>query len=166
MLKRAKTLTSPTRWISGHTAVSRSGLAGTYKDLLSVSTFSRVNELSGTVKSVPYPERIIRLANSWGEKSRSKQFGNKLEFLDRRYDWDNDEIDEKEALVEPPSTAAHPGILAEIPGVELESDHDDGTTSAIEAVPRPDLATRAATARENANLAQNQECQYGKLEDW
>ncbi len=111
-----------------------------------------------TVKVVPYPDRIIRLANSWGKQSRSKQFGNKLEFLDRnkvRYDWDNEEIEEEEALVEPPRTAAHPGILAEIPGVEIEADREDGTTTAIEAVPKPDLATRAAAARANANLAQN-----------
>ena len=76
------------------------------------------------MKIVPYPDRIIRLANSWGKQSRSKQFGNKLEFLNRnkvRYDWDNEEIEEEEALVEPPP-AAHPGILAEIPGVELEAD--------------------------------------------
>ena len=60
-----------------------------------------------------------------GEISRSKQFGNKLEFRvwkKVKYDWDNEEIMESEALVEPPGTAAHPGTLAEIPGVELESD--------------------------------------------
>ena len=45
-----------------------------------------------------------------------------------------------EALVEPPSTTAHTGILPEVPGVELEADReDDGTTTAVEAVPKPDL---------------------------
>ena len=57
--------------------------------------------------------------------------------------------------MEPPGTAAHPGILAEIPGMELEADREDGTTTAIEAVPKPDLATGAAAAQANANLAQN-----------
>ena len=108
-----------------------------------------------TVKVVPYPDRIIRLANSWGKQSRSKQFGNKLEFLDRnkvRYDWDNEEIEEEEALVEPPRTAAHPGILAEIPGVVMESD-GEVDTAAIEAAPVPDRAARAAAARANDNFA-------------
>ena len=80
-----------------------------------------------------------------------------MEFRDRnkaRYDWDNEEIEEAEDIVEPPSTASHPGTLAEIPGVELESDHEDNTT-AVEAVPTPDLAARAAAARANSNYAQS-----------
>ena len=110
-----------------------------------------------TVKTLPIPDRILKLINKWGRSSRSKQFGNTLEFRDRnkaKYDWDNEEIEEQANLVEPANTGAHPGILAEIPGVELETDHEDGTT-AIEAVPKPDLATRAAAARANANLAQS-----------
>ena len=107
-----------------------------------------------TVEAVPYPDRIIRPANSWGKQSQSKQFGNKLEFFNRnkvKYDWDNEEIEESKALVEPPSTAAHPGILAEIPGVELEADRN-GTTTAVEAVPKPDLASaepRSATEKKS-----------------
>ena len=67
-----------------------------------------------------------------------------MEFLDRKkakFDWDNEEIEEDEGLVEPhPNPATHPGILAEIPGVMMESDCDDVTT-AIEAVPVPALAS-------------------------
>ena len=102
-----------------------------------------------TVKTVPYPYRIIRLANSWGKQSRSKQFGDNLEFRDRkklRYDWDNKEIEEDDPLVENPLTAIHPGILEEIPGVELEADCEDINTSAIEAIPEPDLVARADAA--------------------
>jgi len=108
-----------------------------------------------TFKCLPIPDRIIKLVNLWGKTSRSKQFGNTLEFRDRnkvKYDWDNEEIMESKALVEPPRTVAHAGTLAEIPGVELESDREE-TTSALEAVPEPDLATRAAAARANSNLA-------------
>jgi len=80
-----------------------------------------------------------------------------LEFRNRKkakYDWDNEEIEEHEDLMESPDTAAHPDILAEIPGVELEADHEECAT-AVEAVPKPDLAARAAAARTNANLAQS-----------
>ena len=89
-------------------------------------------------------KRIIRLANSWGRQSRSKQFGKNLEFCDRkklRYDWDNKEIEEDDPHVGNPLTAVHPGILEEIPGVELEADREDINTSAIEAVPGPDCDT-------------------------
>ena len=114
-----------------------------------------------TIKVLPIPDRILKLANRWGKTSRSEQYGNKLEFLNRhkaKYDWDNEDIEECEGLIEPqPSSTAHPGILAEIPGVELEADDEDldeSTTSNV-AVLKPDLATRAAAARANANLAQN-----------
>ena len=80
-----------------------------------------------TVKVLPMPERILKLAKKWGKSSRSQQYGNKLEFLDRkkaRFDWDNEDIEEDEGLVEPdPNLTTHPGILAEIPGVMTESDH-------------------------------------------
>ena len=83
-----------------------------------------------TFKCLPLPERIIKLVNLWGKTSRSKQFGNTLEFRDRnkvKYDWDNEEIMENKALVEPSSTVVHAGTLAEIPGVELESDREETT---------------------------------------
>ena len=102
-----------------------------------------------TVKTVPYPHRIIRLANSWGKKYRSKQFGNNLEFRDWKklqYDWDNEEIEENDPLVENPLTAVHPGILEEIPGLELEAEREDINTSVIEAVPEPDLVAHADAA--------------------
>ena len=35
-----------------------------------------------TIKVLPMPERLLRLANQWGKSSRSEQYGNKLEFLD------------------------------------------------------------------------------------
>ena len=82
-----------------------------------------------------------------------------MEFLNRntvKCDWDNEEIEESEPLVESQrSTAAHPDTLAEIPGVELEADREGGTMAVVGAVPKPDLATRAAAAHTNTNLAQN-----------
>ena len=78
-----------------------------------------------------------------------------MEFRDRKkiaYDWDNEEIEKAEDIVQPaPSIIAHPGIPAEIPGVELETDREM-IVDAIEKAPKSDLATRAAAARENANF--------------
>ena len=53
-------------------------------------------------------------------------------------------------------TSVHPGILEEIPGVELEADCEDINMSAIEAVPEPDLVVRADAARLNANLTEKE----------
>ena len=81
-----------------------------------------------------------------------------MEFLDGKkttFDWDNEDIEEDEGLDEHnPSPAIHPGLLAEIPGVMMESDCEVAST-AIEAAPVPNLATRAAAARSNANFTQN-----------
>ena len=99
------------------------------------------------------------MAKSWGRQSRSKLFGNNLEFRDRkklRYNWDNKEIEENDPLVENPITAVHPCILEEIPGVELEADREDINTSAIEAISEPSLEARADAARLNANLTEKE----------
>ena len=53
-----------------------------------------------------------------------------------------------------PITAVHPGVLEEIPGVELEADREDINTSAIEAVSEPSLAARADAVRLNENLTE------------
>ena len=106
-----------------------------------------------TFDVLPYPDRVLKLVNAMGKMGKVEKYGNKLKFLNRhkaKFDWDNDDLEEDIGLVEP-SHAAHPGILAEVPGVELESDSDDVTT-AIQAVPTPSLADRAKSARENANL--------------
>ena len=57
-------------------------------------------------------------------------FVDNLEFLNRmksKYDWDNDDtVDNEEGLIEPePTHTRHHGILAEIPGVDIESDEAD-----------------------------------------
>ena len=78
--------------------------------------------------------------NHWGKSSRSQQYGTQLEFLDikkAKFDWDDEDIEVDEDLVEPDSNpATHPGILAEISGVVMESDSEIATTN-IEAVPVP-----------------------------
>ena len=49
-----------------------------------------------------------------------------IKFLNRhghRFDWDNDDIDEIEVIIEEPKKVL-PDVLAEILGIELESDYD------------------------------------------
>ena len=51
-----------------------------------------------SLKVLPFPERIIKWVNRMGRTSRSEQFGNKLEFRNRKkakYDWDNEQIEEE-----------------------------------------------------------------------
>ena len=48
------------------------------------------------------PGRVLNSMNTWGEISKFKEYGNKLEFLNWtkvRYDWDNDEIEDDEGLI-------------------------------------------------------------------
>ena len=77
-----------------------------------------------------------------------------------KYDWENDDtVDNEEGLINPePTHTGHHSILAEIPGVDLESDESDEYENETEnpivpAVPvLPDWSDRANAARENANL--------------
>ena len=75
--------------------------------------------LCWTIKGLPMPERILKLANHWEKSSWSQQYGNTLEFLGRKkakFDWDNEDIEEDEGLVEPdPNPTTHASILVEIP---------------------------------------------------
>ena len=111
-----------------------------------------------TIKILLMPERILKLEDHWRKSSQSQQYGNKLEFLDRRkakFDWENEDIEEDEGLVEPDlNPITYPGILAEIPGVIMESGQEIATTD-IEVVPVHDRVNQVAAARLNANFAQN-----------
>ena len=82
------------------------------------------------VKVLSMPDRFLKILNRWGLTSRTTVFGDKLKFLNimkSKYDWDNgDIVDDEEGLVESePTHTGHHGILAEIPGVDLESDEAD-----------------------------------------
>ena len=94
-------------------------------DILTIKVVTR-----RTIKVLPVLDRFLKTLNSWVMTSRTTVFGDKLEFLNRMksiYDWDNDDIvDDEEGLVDPePNHTGHHGILAEIPGVDLESDEAD-----------------------------------------
>ena len=93
--------------------------------------------VTGTVKKprsvtvLPMPDCAISQVNTWGKKYQEEEKKNKLEFLNcakLQYNWDNDELEESEGLIE---ELAHPGLPAQFPGIELESELDDGTTLAM-----------------------------------
>jgi len=93
--------------------------------------------VTGTVKKPTsvtvflMPDRVISQVNTWGKKYQEEEKKNKLEFLNcvqLQYDWDNDKLEESEGLIE---ELAHPDLPAQFPGIELESELDDGVTIAI-----------------------------------
>ncbi len=56
-----------------------------------------------TVKSFPLPTRVIDLVNTWGLRYQKEEKKDKLEFLNcqkLKYDWDNDELEYTEGIVE------------------------------------------------------------------
>jgi hypothetical protein len=108
-----------------------------------------------TMKILPMPTRVLRLVNKWGLMPKNKEYRNKLEFLNNtniKYNWDNGELEDSECLVENKKDLIYPDVLTEIPGVDLESDYDVKDTRAVQAVPEPTLAERAAAAAADANL--------------
>ena len=77
------------------------------------------------VKVVRYPDRVIKRVNDLGKTPRGEKSSDGLEFLNRHkqpFDWENDELNEKLPEGEEP---IYPDILAEVPGLVLESDFDD-----------------------------------------
>jgi hypothetical protein len=74
-----------------------------------------------------------------------------LELLNRhkeKYDWDNEEVEIDKGLVE---EEPHPDLLAELPGVRLESDYESDDVVEIVLVTELDIAEQAAW---NANHAE------------
>ena len=86
-----------------------------------------------TISVFPMPDRVLKLVNQWGQRSQREEVQNKLEFLNRlkqRYDWDNDDLEDDEGLVEE-EEQAHPNIPAQLPGIELEAEQP-GETQAVQ----------------------------------
>jgi hypothetical protein len=107
-----------------------------------------------TVRVLPMPERVVKHVIKMGKKSRQSRSADTLEFLNRhkeKYDWDNEELEIEEGLVE---DEPHPDLLAEIPGVPLESDYESDDVVEVPEVTELEIAEQAAR---NANLAASRE---------
>ena len=100
---------------------------------------------------LPVPDRVIKKVNQWGVRSKREEYGKKLKFLNRnrqKYDWDNDELNDEEGLVEPEPT--HPELTAEMPGIEIESEQIEPSDAVVEE--EYSESELAAAAAENAEI--------------
>jgi hypothetical protein len=107
-----------------------------------------------TVKVLPMPECVIKRVIKMGKKSRQSRSAHTFEFLNRhkeKYDWDNEELEIEEGLVEEDS---YPDLLEEISGVRLESDYESDDVVEVPQITELEIAAQAAR---NANLAEPRE---------
>ena len=77
-------------------------------------------------KQIPWLDRMLKIACEWGRTSKKLVMKDSIQFLNRKgkkFDWDNDELSELEAKKDP-LKIIHPDIPAELPGIELEHDHN------------------------------------------
>ena len=71
------------------------------------------------------PERILRKANVWEKNGKKAFLKGQIKFLNQKgekFDWDNDDLKEIEMADKEPKLV-QPNFIAEIPGIEVESDY-------------------------------------------
>jgi hypothetical protein len=99
------------------------------------------------------PDWIIKRVNMTGAQEKQ---GQDFRFLNRclePYEWTDtvpEDDPEFQGLLEEEEAVAYPGILAELPGVELKSEEED--FQVVTDKPTPDFADLAAAALENAEI--------------
>ena len=106
-----------------------------------------------SAKQMPWPDRLLKVANSWGTRGKHAIQRGHLKFLNRngeKFDWENDDL----ANLETDRTEeklVHPDFVAEIPGIETEADYENivGPQSASQGS-KPTVAQRVAAARQSA----------------
>ena len=80
------------------------------------------------VKVIPMPDRVVKQVNAWGIKTKKDLSVMKsLEFRDRNkkeFGRENEEFHDDQVVEEGQPKLIHPDIIAETPGIELESDYD------------------------------------------
>jgi hypothetical protein len=73
-----------------------------------------------TVTLLPMPDRVIKVVNDWGHAEEDIKLS--LTFLNHKkqlYDWDNDDLQDEEGLIEDPE--GHRELSAKFPSIDLES---------------------------------------------
>ena len=103
-------------------------------------------------EAIPYPDRVIKRVNQWGKTTRGEKYSDNIVFRNRKrepFDWENEEL--AETLPEP-EEPVYPYVLAEVPGLVLESDLPD-VDDAVTTPPPPTDAEQAAAALENAGIS-------------
>ena len=107
---------------------------------------------------MPWQDRLLKIANSWGKRGKHATQRGHLIFLNRngeKFEWENDDL----ANLETDQTEeklVHPYFIAEIPGIETEADYEDilGPQSASQGY-KPTVAQRLATACQRAGRDRN-----------
>ena len=97
------------------------------------------------VKVVLYPDRVIKRVNDLGKTPHGEKHSDGLEFLNRHkqpFDWETEELNEKLPEVEEP---IYPDIMAEVPGLVLESDFDNNNDVVMTPLP-PTIEEQTETA--------------------
>jgi hypothetical protein len=77
-----------------------------------------------TVTPLPMPDRVISIVNDRVQHHAKENKSCSLILLNcklKLYDWDNDDLNANEGLIEP-DTDTFPSIPAEFPGIDLESE--------------------------------------------
>jgi hypothetical protein len=82
------------------------------------------------------PDRVIKMVNDWGWCHAKENIKHSLTFLNCKkqlYDWDNDDLQDEEDLIEDPKS--HPELPAKFPSINLESKqpHHHHLVEALEA---------------------------------
>jgi hypothetical protein len=106
-----------------------------------------------SAKQMPWPDRLLKIANSWGKKGKHAIQRGHLKFLNRngeKFDWENDDLANLETN-RTEDKLVHPDFIAEIPGIETEADYEDivGPQSASQGH-KPTVAQRVVAARQSA----------------
>ena len=80
-----------------------------------------------SAKQMPWPDRLLKVAKSWGKRGKHAIQRGHLKFLNRngeKFDRENDDLaDLKTDRTE--EKLVHPDFIAEIPGIEMEADYED-----------------------------------------
>ena len=72
------------------------------------------------------PDRIVKVINLWGSKTKKEVRKIKLKILDhkgQKFNWDNEDVEEDKNIEGGQDKLVHQDIIATIPGVELESNY-------------------------------------------
>ena len=103
-------------------------------------------------KQIPWLDRMLKIVCEWGRKSKNLVMKDSIKFLNRKgkkFDWDNDKLSDLEVKKDP-LKMIHPDILEELPGIELERDHN--TLSRVTVRSKTSVTEKAAAARISSGL--------------
>merc|ERR1712194_877818 len=78
-------------------------------------------------EQMPWLDRLLKVANSWGTRGKHAIQRGHLKFLNRngeKFDWENNDLANLETN-RTEEKLEHPDFIAEIPGIETEVDYED-----------------------------------------